>query len=48
MIGIGKIQIPAAVRFLQQALDKLLPHPTPLVFTQAPMAGVGGGRDVMG
>jgi hypothetical protein len=48
MIGIGKIQIPTAVRFLQQDLDNLLPHPTPLVFKQAPMAGFGGGHDVMG
>jgi hypothetical protein len=48
MIGIGQIQIPATVCFLQQEADDLLPHTAALVFEQAPVAGFGRGRDVMG
>jgi len=48
MIGIGEIQIPAPVRFLQQDADDLLPYAATLVFEQAPVAGFGRGRDVVG
>lgn len=42
------MQIPAAVRFLQQDLNNLLPDAAPLVFKQAPVAGFGRSGDVMG
>lgn len=48
MIGIGEIQMPATVRFLQQDADDLLPHAAALVFEQAPVARFRGGRDVVG
>ena len=48
MIGIGEIQIPAPVRFLQQDADDLLPHAAALVFEQASVAGFRRGRDVVG
>ena len=48
MIGIGEIQIPSAVRFLQQDADDLLPHATALVFEQSPVAGFRRCGDVVG
>lgn len=48
MIGIGEIQIPAPVCFLQQDADDLLPHAATLVFEQASVAGFRRGRDVVG
>ena len=48
MIGVGEIQIPAAVHFLQQDADDLLPHATALVFEQSAVAGFRRGGDVVG
>lgn len=48
MVGISEIQIPATVRFLQQDADNLLPYAAALIFEQAPVAGFGRGRDVVG
>ena len=48
MIGIGEIQISAAVGFLQQDADDLLPHAAALVFKQAAMAGFRRGGNVVG
>lgn len=48
MIGIGEIQIPPVIRFLQQDADNLLPHAAALVFEQAPMARFRRGSDVVG
>ena len=47
MISIGEIQVPATVRWQQDA-DDLLPHAAALVFEQAAVAGFRRGRDVMG
>lgn len=48
MIGIGEIQISAAVGFLQQDADDLLPHAAALVFKQPPMAGFRRSGNVVG
>lgn len=48
MISIGAMQIPAPVRFPQQAADDLLPHAAALGFAQASVAGFRRGRDVVG
>ena len=48
MVGIGEIQIPSAVRFLQQDADDLLPHATALVFEQSAVAGFRRGGDGVG
>ena len=48
MIGIGEIQIPPAVRFLQQDVNNLLPHAAALVFKQAPVAGFRRSSNIVG
>ena len=47
MIRIGEVQISSAARFLQQDVNKLLPHTAPLILQQAPVAGFGRGGDVL-
>jgi len=42
------MQIPPAIRFLQQDADNLLPHAAALVFEQAPMARFRRGGDGVG
>ena len=48
MIGIGEIQIPPAVRFLQQDVNNPLPHAAALVFKQAPVAGFRRSSNIVG
>lgn len=48
MIGIGEIQISAAVGVLQQDADDLLPHAAALVCEQAPVARFRRGGDGVG
>lgn len=48
MIGIGEIQIPSAVCFLQQDVNNLLPHTAALVFKQAAVARFRRGDNIVG
>jgi hypothetical protein len=48
MRGIGEPEVPPPASFVEQGAHHLLPHPTALIFQQAPLAGFRRGRDVMG